>query len=69
MRLRTQKALVNVLRRSAERTGATVDVERYLPEMYQVDDEGAIHEAIMDVVIHWPGSTTWRRFYTLTPKM
>jgi hypothetical protein len=36
--------------------GATVDVERRIPELYQTTREGRVVEAIMDLCVSWPAA-------------
>jgi len=57
--LRIHNTVAAVLRRHLERTGAFVDTERHIPELY-VLSEGEVHERIMDLVAWWPASG--RRF-------
>ena len=54
-RLRCHNSVVAVLRRHLERTGAFVDTERCIPELYVLDGEH-INERIMDLVVRWPAS-------------
>ena len=58
-RLRIHNTVAAVLRRHLERTGAFVDTERHIPELY-VLHEGEVRERIMDLVAWWPASG--RRF-------
>lgn len=37
------------------RSGARIDTERFCPELYQVQNDGSIREAVMDVVAVWLG--------------
>ena len=36
-------------------SGARADIERFCPQLYQVTGDGHIREAILDVVVAWPG--------------
>ena len=55
--LRTHNALSEVVRQLAVREGAFADKEQRVPDLYHVDPtSGAVVEAILDVVISWPGS-------------
>ena len=37
------------------RAGALVDVERVVPEWFEVRTDGTIEEARLDLVVRWPG--------------
>jgi hypothetical protein len=58
MRMRGHRAIASTLRAAVEREGAIVDLERTLPELYSTDASGAVTEAVMDMVIYWPGAGT-----------
>ena len=59
--LRPHTALITVLRRDLERSGAGVDIERVVPEWYNVMDDGTISEARLDLVVRYPGSAATER--------
>ena len=54
--MRGHRAVVAVLRKALEATGAAVDLERTIPELVKVQSGGAVQEAIMDLVVAWPGA-------------
>lgn len=54
-RLRPHRGLANVLAAELRRVGSHTDVERACPQLFQENDNGCIHEAILDVVYHAPG--------------
>jgi hypothetical protein len=51
-----KQAYASVLRRD----GATVDVERHVPQLYYRDPAGHVVEAILDLVAVWPGQSKQR---------
>ena len=55
-RLRCHNAVAATIRKHAERTGAFVDSERHVPELYVQRDNGQVQERIMDVVVQYPAS-------------
>ena len=56
VRMRTHKALARVLRRELLADGASVDLERPIPELAATDEAGTIQDAVLDLCVHWPGS-------------
>ena len=58
-RMRCHTAVAATVKRHLVRTGAFVDLERAVPELY-VETEDGISERLMDVYVVWPGSG--RRF-------
>ena len=56
-RLRPHRALARRLMALVRAAGAHADYERSVPDMYSMDSAGLIHEAILDVVITFPGAT------------
>ena len=59
-RLRCHTAAAAVLTKHLKSTGAVVELEAAVPELYHVDEEGVVHERFMDLVVWWPGGS--RRF-------
>ena len=57
--MRCHNAVAATVKRHLDRTGAFVDLERVVPELYVETEEG-ISERFMDVYAVWPGSG--RRF-------
>ena len=57
--MRCHTAVAATVKRHLERTGAFVDLERAIPELY-VQTEDGVSERFMDVYAVWPGSG--RRF-------
>ena len=59
--LRTHTSLVRAVATLCERSGAYVDGERYIPELYRETGgrplQHEVERAIMDVVVHYPGET------------
>ena len=55
-RLRAHRQMVHALAAIMKRAGAEVDIERAVPEWHGRGPKGAPEEAIMDVVIRWPGT-------------
>eukprot|EP00973_Karenia_brevis_P022840 3142191-Karenia_brevis.AAC.1 len=49
---------MTAIQKVCEKTGAFVDLERAIPALYRVGDDGVVKEAILDVVILSPGSFT-----------
>ena len=58
---RAHRALMTVLRRALEKSGAAVDEERVVPEWYKMQRDGSIKEARLDLVVHYPGSSAVER--------
>ena len=56
VRMRAHKALARVLRRALIADGAAVDLERPVPELATTDEAGTVHDAVLDLYVHWPGS-------------
>ena len=54
-RLRAHTALNTVLAKESKRAGAHVNVEKACPQLYECDAQGTVTEAILDVVLHFPG--------------
>ena len=59
-RLRRREGGARVLLAHARRAGGNCDAEVAVPELYEVDAQGQVHERIMDVVVDFPGGG--RRF-------
>ena len=60
-RLRPHRALCRAIGRACRATGAAVDYERHVPHMYIWEEANQRHrEAILDVVVTWPGATVLR---------
>ena len=55
MQLRSHNALAAVLRHTLVRAGAFVDRERVVPELCAVREDGSRVDAILDLVVRWPG--------------
>ena len=55
-RMRPHRALAAALARELRRCGAEVDLERTVIELAQYDNEGNIREAILDLVVGFPGA-------------
>ena len=55
-RMRPHRALAHALARVLRACRAEVDIERVVPELVQVGDNGVVHEAVMDLVATFPGS-------------
>ena len=55
-RLRAHRQMVHALAAIMKRAGAEVDIERAVPEWHGRGPTGAPEEAIMDVVVRWPGT-------------
>eukprot|EP00973_Karenia_brevis_P042716 5911891-Karenia_brevis.AAC.1 len=55
-RLRPHRGVMVALQHVCERGGAAVDLERALPALYRIADDGNVTEAILDVVSFSPGS-------------
>eukprot|EP00973_Karenia_brevis_P093984 12420162-Karenia_brevis.AAC.1 len=55
-RIRTHNSIVAALQEMVEQQGAATDRERRIPEMYSVSSDGVVTEAVMDLVIGWPGA-------------
>eukprot|EP00973_Karenia_brevis_P054962 7642223-Karenia_brevis.AAC.1 len=53
-RLRPHKAVMVAVKSICEKQGAFVDLERAIPQLYQLSDDGVVKEAILDVVISSP---------------
>ena len=55
-RLRPHRAITKLLGRAIRATGAIVDYERHVPDLYLLNPETRqVTEAIMDAVVVWPG--------------
>ena len=59
-RLRPHRALATVLAKEGERGGAHVNLEHACPQVYETHDDGRVLEAILDVVMHFPGGPSQR---------
>ena len=57
-RLRPHRSMVVRLQQELVRSGANVDIERAVPSLYRVGSDGVVTEAILDVVLSFPGSLT-----------
>jgi hypothetical protein len=55
-KLRTHNALKFVLAQDLRNEGAFVDVECRVPDLYKRLPNGEIREAILDLVVEWPGA-------------
>ncbi len=55
-KLRTHNALKFVLAQELRAEGAFVDVECRVPDLYKRLPNGEIREAILDLVVEWPGA-------------
>ena len=54
--MRPHRALAATLARELRRCGAEVDLERTVVELTQTDERGRVTEAILDLVLTFPGS-------------
>ncbi len=54
-RVRTHNALARAVAMELRMAGASVDVERHVPELYKINTEGVVMEAIADISVHFPG--------------
>ena len=60
-RMRPHRGLCHVLCQEIKFAGTHVDLERACPEFYKISETGAVEEeAILDVVIHFPGGPQQR---------
>ena len=55
-RLRPHRSPVCKMQHMLLKSGAEADVERAIPSLYRIDADGAVKEAILDVVTSLPGS-------------
>ena len=58
-RLRIHRGIQMTLVRELRQAGGHVDVERTMPSMAIIHEDGTIEESIMDLMVWWPGSMAW----------
>eukprot|EP00973_Karenia_brevis_P087450 12125089-Karenia_brevis.AAC.1 len=54
-RLRPHRAVMVAAKRTLERAGGEVDLERAVPSLYRFEPDGKVREAILDAVVITPG--------------